>query len=289
MGGDCHANHCSEYNRKRYRRDDANKNNNDNKKPAAKTGAHYAVQSSADKDKPKDDVDMSSASDASVLNKENMSDFESKGNSFTTSASTVANVSSFALTDIFMSHFDKQRNEESSAEASQSFMQCMSESYISGEDESKIDEINCINQDAKASLSLRPIGLALAKKIQNAASDEPLKTMFDPGSDKTFINQRVLPTGVHGKTVDTLAVNALNGTDKISQKVVLEGLTLPEFSATQRIDKKASACVFNQPDSPYDFDFWTRSASSTRDRYIMFDTNHDLVGRECFLETKVLL
>jgi hypothetical protein len=174
-------------------------------------------------------------------------------NSFT-SISTVANVSSFALTDIFMSHFDKQRNEESSAEASQSFMQCMSESYISG-DESKIDEINYINQDAKASLSLRPIGLVLAKKIQNVASDKPLKTLLDPGSDKTFINRRVLPTGVNGKTVDTLAVNTLNGIDKISQKVILEGLTLPEFSATQKIDKKASAYVFNQPDSPYDLIF----------------------------------
>jgi hypothetical protein len=109
--------------------------------------------------------------------------------------------------------------------------------------------------EIQQSLSLRPIGLVLAKKIQNVASDEPLKTLFDPGSDKTCINRRVLPTGVNGKTVDTLAVNTLNGIDEISQKVVLEGLTLPEFSATQRTDKKASAHVFNQPDSPYDLIF----------------------------------
>jgi hypothetical protein len=150
-------------------------NNNDNKKPAAKTGAHYAVQSSADKGKPKDDVEMSTASDASVLNKENMSDFESQGNSFA-SISTVANVSSFALTDIFMSHFDKQRNEESSAEASQSFMQCMSESYISG-DESKIDEINYINQDAKASL--------LKDEIANGSSPRSLTVLPAYGSQAT--------------------------------------------------------------------------------------------------------
>jgi hypothetical protein len=249
--GDCHADHCSEHNRKRHRKVNANKNNNDNKKPAAETGAHCAAQSSANKGESKDDVEMGNASDASGLNKENMSDFESQGNSFT-SVSTVADVSSFALTDIFMSHFDKQKNEESSAEASQSFMQCMSESHISG-DESKTDEINCINQDAKASLSLRPVGLALAKKTQNAASDKPLKTLFDPGSDKTFINRRVLPTGVNGKTVE--AVNALNETDEISQKAVLEGLALPEFSATQRKDKNASACVFDQPDSPSDLIF----------------------------------
>jgi hypothetical protein len=38
----------------------------------------------------------------------------------------------------------------------------------------------------------------------------------------------------------------------VNQKVVLEELTLPEFYATQRIDKKVSAYVFDQPSSPYD-------------------------------------
>jgi hypothetical protein len=37
-----------------------------------------------------------------------------------------------------------------------------------------------------------------------------------------------------------------------NQKVVLEELTLAEFSATQRIDKKVSAYVFDKPSSPYD-------------------------------------
>ena len=37
--------------------------------------------------------------------------------------------------------------------------------------------------------------------------------------------------------------------------MVLEGLTLPEFSATRRIVKKASAYAFYQPESPYDLIF----------------------------------
>jgi hypothetical protein len=50
-----------------------------------------------------------------------------------------------------------------------------------------------------------------------------------------------------------LSVNALNGADEIDQKAVLEGLALPEFSAThQRTDKKASDCVFDQQESPHD-------------------------------------
>jgi hypothetical protein len=41
----------------------------------------------------------------------------------------------------------------------------------------------------------------------------------------------------------------------MNQKVVLEELTLPELSATQKIDKKVSAYIFNQPSSPYDLIF----------------------------------
>jgi hypothetical protein len=62
------------------------------------------------------------------------------------------------------------------------------------------------------------------------ASDQPLKTLFDPGSDKTFVNQRVILKGANGKTVDSSSVNALNGVDVINQRAILEGLTLPEHS-----------------------------------------------------------
>ena len=159
-------------------------------------------------------MDTSSA-DGSTLNAENMTDHE-EGNLFTVT-SLVANISSFALTDVFMSNFDFQINEECSETASQSYMDYMSDVYISGIDGiRKIDEITDINIDAQASLSLRPIGLLLVKKIQNAVSDRPLKTLFDPGLDKTFLNRQVLRKGVNGKTVDPLAVNTLNGVDKIS-------------------------------------------------------------------------
>jgi hypothetical protein len=79
--------------------------------------------------------------------------------------------------------------------------------------------------------------------------------LFDPGSDKTFINRCVLPQGVNGKTVEPLPINTLNGIDTMNQKVVLEELTLPELSTTQKIDKKVSAYIFNQPSSPYDLIF----------------------------------
>ena len=73
------------------------------------------------------------------------------------------NVSSYALTDIFVSYPHSQS--ENSAVAAQQFMKHISEIYIQG-DESKLDKLNLLSQDATASLSLRPVGLVLANTIQ---------------------------------------------------------------------------------------------------------------------------
>jgi hypothetical protein len=126
----------------RSKRDDPNKRqskkDNDSKKPA-KTGANqFAFHSSKDK------MDAASSTDGFILNDDDVND--ESGNSFAVSA-VVPNVSSFALTVFFMSHFDIQTNEDSS------------EARVSGH-ESKVDEIECVSQDAKASLSLCPVGLA---------------------------------------------------------------------------------------------------------------------------------
>jgi hypothetical protein len=75
---------------------------------------------------------------------------------------------------------------------------------------------------------------------------------FDPGSDETFINGRVLFKGANGRTVNPSPMNALDGVDAINQKVILEGLNLSDLSATQRTDKTAHAHVFDQPNSPCD-------------------------------------
>ncbi len=52
--------------------------------------------------------------------------------------------------------------------------------------------------------------------------------------------------------LNLLPINTLNGVDMVNKKKILQGLTLPEFSVTQIIDKKVSAYVFDQPNSPYD-------------------------------------
>ena len=76
-----------------------------------------------------------------------MTNYE-EGNSFTVT-STVAKTSSFALTGVFMSNFDFQINEESSETASQSYMDYMSDVYISGVHGIRKNEINDINMMLK--------------------------------------------------------------------------------------------------------------------------------------------
>jgi hypothetical protein len=115
-----------------------------------------------------------------------------------------------------------------------------------------MNETQRISQNAKASSSLCPVGPALARKTRNVASDQPLKTLHDPGTNETFVDRRILPKGANGKTVNPPPIKALNGVDIISQKSILEGLTLPEFSATQRMDKRAQAHVSDQPNGPCD-------------------------------------
>jgi hypothetical protein len=92
----------------RSKRDNANlrqnKKGNATKKPA-KTGAdQFAVHLSKDK------METASSTDESVLNDEDVSD--QPCDSFAVNAA-VTDVSSFALTEVFMSHFDIQMNEDS--------------------------------------------------------------------------------------------------------------------------------------------------------------------------------
>jgi hypothetical protein len=91
-------------------------------KPAKTGNNQFVVHSSKDK------VDAASSADGHVLNDEDVN--VESNNSFTDSTA-VADVSSFALTHIFMSHFDIQTNEDSPWTA-QRFMERMSEGHVSG-------------------------------------------------------------------------------------------------------------------------------------------------------------
>ena len=105
-----------------------------------------------------------------------------------------------------------------------------------------------------SNLRLKPIGVAVVNTIQGHTSSKPLKVLFDTGSDKTFVNRRILPKGANGKTVSNSMFSTINGVKTINQQVELEGIILPEFSPTKKIDKPMSALVF-EDEGLYDIIF----------------------------------
>jgi transposase InsO family protein len=242
LWGGCWSNKYRKQNDQQTTDDKSDGKKKEFKKPAStKTSDHFAVNLSPDKEKTDDEISINDT----IMNED--VDLEGKSSAAKTASSKT--ISSFALTDTFVS-FDLQ-NETDSLTVATCYMQYITNLFVSGDDLSENGLIDN-NNDVSTSLSLRPIGLLVAKRIQNLKSDRPLKTLFDPGSDRTFINRRVLPIGANGKTVESIGVNTINGVDKVNQKVILEELTLPEFSATRKIDQKVSAYIFDQESSPYD-------------------------------------
>ena len=119
------------------------------------------------------------------------------------------------------------------------------------------DEINLLenndSDDILNTLGLRSVGIMLARTIQGQSNAQPLKVLFDSGSDKVLINRRVLPKGAVPKKVQQQKFTGIQpGAATFSQAVLLEDISFPEFSATQRVDKPMIATVFNNSESVYD-------------------------------------
>ena len=67
-----------------------------------------------------------------------------------------------------------------------------------------------------------------------------------------MMNRRALPRGVIPKKVHGTRVNEIHGVQRLDQEVILEDISLPEFSPTQKIAGPVRATIFNNPDTKYD-------------------------------------
>ena len=132
--------------------------------------------------------------------------------------------------------------------SSNAFASMMEEVYINGDSEVKLE----MDFSKISSLRLRATGIMFAKKIQKNGSGQPLKVLFDTGSDKTLFNLRALPKGTSPKTSKGQRVVGVHNTEFLNQEVLLEDICFPEFSATQRIPGPIRAVVFQNPESTYD-------------------------------------
>ena len=99
---------------------------------------------------------------------------------------------------------------------------------------------------------LRPITFMIAEYIQGQRTKLPLKVLMDPGSDFSYIHERVLPKGAVPKTVRTVPTKTLTGVQTFDRMVELKGMILPEFSRSKKIDEIFVCYVSKQEDANID-------------------------------------
>ena len=147
--------------------------------------------------------------------------------------------------------------------------------------------VNGLSQDSRdfslaklgQELHLNPIGILVIGSIQNVALPQPLRALFDSGSDKTFLSSQVLPKGIKGAPTASHSFNTINGLKTISQEVSISQITLPEFSPTKRIDQTVSALVTDTGKSNYDHS-WLGFHGSSWNKYPLLYQDH-LLGWYC--------
>ena len=103
------------------------------------------------------------------------------------------------------------------------------------------------------SSQLVPISLATVHQFLGVSSPTPLVVLFDCGSQLSFLKRSKVPKDCEKVTVEQ-PVRGLTGTSHLTEEVTLTGITLPEFSASKRIDSSLHCLLLDerQEDSTYD-------------------------------------
>ena len=86
----------------------------------------------------------------------------------------------------------------------------------------------------------------IAQSIQGQTVRLPIRVLMDPGSDFSYIHERVIPKGAVPKITVPLATSTLSGTTAYDRVVELSGIQLPEFSRSMRINRLFRCYVSNQ-------------------------------------------
>ena len=103
------------------------------------------------------------------------------------------------------------------------------------------------------SSQLVPISLATVQQFSGVSAPTPLVVLFDSGSQLSFLKRSKVPKECDNSTI-AQPVRGLTGTSHLTEEVTLTGITLPEFSASKRIDSSLHCLLLDehQEDSTYD-------------------------------------
>ena len=143
-----------------------------------------------------------------------------------------------------------QANDCNHNEIVESYMTQCDQEYSNGVDSAKHGLY--LGHDVLPGLHLRPVSTMLIRSIQSHECKVPLRVLFDTGSDRTMINQSSLPKGAVPKRMTDQSITGLHGTQVLSHEVMLENISFPEFTTSQRVTGPIRAIVYNNPDSRYD-------------------------------------
>ena len=102
------------------------------------------------------------------------------------------------------------------------------------------------------STQLVPISLATVQQFSGVSAPTPLVVLFDSGLQLSFLKRSKVPKECEISTV-AQPVCGLTGTSHLTEEVTLMGITLPEFSASKRIDSSLRCLLLDehQEDSTY--------------------------------------
>ena len=108
------------------------------------------------------------------------------------------------------------------------------------------DEINAFDK-----ATLAPISIVIPRYIQGITALQPLRALFDSGSDASYIHYRCLPDEAIPQPLShDIAVHGIAKT-AVKETVFLEDIMLPEFSSNRRIRARLRSYVL-YGDMPYD-------------------------------------
>lgn len=148
-----------------------------------------------------------------------------------------------------VSHPGMSSSQNDSTASSISFTSLCDDIYYSGDLDIKLIPNNLITH---SETKVRPITIMSAKFIQGQEHALPLKVLFDSGSDHTMFNRRALPRGATPKIVEGKRIVGIHGTETHNNQVFLEDVSLPEFSASQRVPGPLPCIVFDNTQTLYD-------------------------------------
>ena len=111
---------------------------------------------------------------------------------------------------------------------------------------------NNLKESVDSILQLRATSYAIVQTIQHAQVNCMLCVLFDLGSDKTLIKQSVLPLGINPSIGKKRKVIGVTASSIMDWEVIIENMTLPEFSSTQRVSGPIRAFVIDNNESHYD-------------------------------------